>query len=239
MITLKVDQRSLNKSLNQISKSLQDLPKTNNMYNVTRAVASIAAQKFVRDANAYARLNRKSMHHLYEWNEVGRDKSRLFVVHRGSVSGNRVNLEIIFKKSRTKVPISKVLQRRGRTGKSVTKTGVFRDKAEIMESGKSVRIFAKNTMAFSPDGRRIVFRSPGQSVFVKNPGGTAVRGAMKKYAKSWQSSMLVPAVESSGIFNRLEKQITRTMSKDNYTSVEVSEAIKSVCNRYDSGKRDF
>jgi len=239
MITLKIDTKKLEKSMNEISKSLNDLPKKKNMANIARASSSIASKKFIKDVNIYSRANKKQMHHMYEWNSTGQDNSRLFKLHRNAYDGKTASIDIVFRKSTTRSPISKVLSKPGRTGKSVTRSGVFKEKASVMEMGGKASFIAKRTIAFSPDNRRIIFRPKGTLILIHSPGGKLVKGSMTRFSKRWQSSMLVPAVTSTGIFIEIEKNISRVMSKSSFTSSEVSSAINSVCNKYDSGVRDF
>lgn len=239
MIILKIDTKKLDKSMREIAKSLDDLPKSKNMSNIARASSSIAAKKFVKDVNAYARTNKKAMHHVYEWGAVGQDTARLFRLHRNPAVDNRASIDIILKKSGTKAPIARVLSRRGPTGKSVTRSGIFKNKAMVMEMGQKTSFVARRTIAFSPDGKRIVFRPRGTSVTIKNPGGRATTGSLTRFAKRWETSMLAPAVISTGIFNQLNKAISRTMSKNVFTSAEVASSIKAVCDRYDTGVRTF
>ena len=238
MILVKIDTHQLDKSLNHISESLQDLPKKRNMANIARASSVIASKKFIKDLNNYSKSNKKSMHHIYEWNRVGIDSARLFKLKRNSITENKVTIDIILKKSKTKAPISKVLLKPGRTGKFVKRSGVFRDKAEVMESGRSVSFIATRNIAFA-SSRKIIFKPRGTVITIRNPGGRMTTHSLERYATKWQNSVLSKSVESTKIFSKIERDIAKTMSKNTFTSSEVSARIKNVCDQFDSGEREF
>jgi len=238
MILVKIDTRKLDKSLNNISESLQDIPKQRNMANIARASSVIASKKFIKDLNNYSKSNKKNMHHIYEWNRVGLDSARLFKLKRNSVVDNRAIIDIVLKKSKTRAPISKVLLKPGKTGKYVKRSGIFKDKAAVMEAGKSVSFIATRNIAFAPSGK-IIFRPRGTLITIRNPGGRLTTRSLEKYSIKWQNSMLSKSVESSKIFYKIEKDIARTMSKNTFTSSEVSACIKNICDKFDSGEREF
>lgn len=163
---------------------------------IGRAITTIAGKSLAQFIDSEARLNPESMHHVYEWNQVGKPLGRLWKITGGYRSGMIV-LNSEFRQSRTYVPIKNGTSRRSK----------FVYKAQVMEEGKSVRIKAKNAEAlffFSQSGEP-VFIPKGRSVVVKTPGGKYVRGAYAKTLNRFlTSSRLMVDIAESGIVKRLE-----------------------------------
>jgi len=225
--------------MNRLTKTLEGLPSNKNMNNVTRAAGSIAAKSLVKDFNSIAKTDKKRYHHIYEWDKTGVDSARLFSVLKSGASSNNITLSINFKKSKVKVPIPKRLQRPGPNGKTVTRTTVFKNKAEAMESNRPLSFVAKRNIAYTTTGRDIVFKRRGTLVTIRRPGGDATTGAVEKFTRKWEKSMLRPAIINSGIFDKLSKDIAKTMSKDGFSSSEITRCITSVCEKYDYSRREF
>jgi hypothetical protein len=239
MIQVEVNLNNFKRQMNSLNKSLEDLPSKKNMNNITRAAGSIAAKSFVKDLNSIAKTNKKSYHHIYEWDRVGVNNARLFTVLKTGVDSNNISLLIKFDKSKTKVPIAKRLQKPGPSGKIVTRTTVFKNKAEVMEKNSPVSFTAKRNIAYTTTGRDIVFKRRGTLVTVRRPGGDGTTGAVEKFAKKWEKSMLRPAINNSGIFNKLSNDISKTMNKNNFTSTDIIQCITAVCEKYDYSRREF
>ena len=110
--------------------------------------------------DARARMNERSLHHVYEWDKVGSESNRLF---RFNVNANKytINISGDFLPSKTK---------RARSSKP------FVDKASVMENGISVVIEPKKSevLAFEDDGE-LVFTT--KSIYVDHPGGDEVSGS--------------------------------------------------------------
>jgi hypothetical protein len=239
MIQVEINLNNFKRQMNKLTKSLDDLPSKRNMNNVTRAAGSIAAKKFVKDLNSAAKTNKKVYHHIYEWDKVGVNNSRLFTVLKSGADSNNITLSIRFNKSKTKVPIPKRLQRPGPNGKSVTRTTVFKNKAEAMESNSPLSFVARRNIAYTTTGRDIVFKRRGTFITIRRPGGDGTTGAVEKFANKWEKTMLRPAIVNSGIFENLSKDISKTMSKNNFDSSDIIKCIASVCEKYDYSRRDF
>lgn len=239
MIRVDVNLNNFKRQMNSLTKSLEDLPSKKNMNNVTRAAGSIAAKSFVKDLNSAAKANKKTYHHIYEWNRVGVNDARLFTVLKSGADSNSIALSIKFTKSKTKVPIAPRLKRPGPSGKVVTRTKVFKDKAEVMEKNSPVSFIAKRNVAYTTTGRDIVFKKRGSMVSIKRPGGDATTGAVEKFTRKWEKSMLRPAIINSGIFDKLSKDIAKTMNKNSFSSSEITKCITSVCEKYDYSRRQF
>lgn len=205
---------------------------------IGRAITTIAGRSLAQFIDAEARLNPESMHHVYEWNQVGKPLGRLWKITGGYRSGMIV-LSSEFRQSRTFVPIKNGTSRRSK----------FVYKAQVMEEGKSVRIKAKNAEAlffFSQSGEP-VFIPRGRSVVVKTPGGKYVRGSYAKTLNRFLTSpRLMVDIAESGIVKRLEdaqgiaaRQMPRTVAgKRSTTSFNrlaesnVSKHIRQVTRAY-------
>lgn len=109
------------------------------------------ASEFI-DANA--RVAPQLLHHVYEWEQVGSPKARLF-----DISFTVSNIGLTFKTSFKQSTSIK-------NGSNVP----FYNKAEIMEKGIAVTIEPKkaNALHFQIDGEDVFTKNP---VVVENPGG--------------------------------------------------------------------
>jgi hypothetical protein len=160
------------------------------------AVTAIAHRSLSRFIDTEARLSPSSMHHVYEWNQVGKPLARLWKLNSTYKTGT-ISLSADFKQSRTFVPIKNGTSRRSK----------FIFKAEVMEKGKTVRITAKKADAlfFYSSSGDPVFIPKGRFVVVRSPGGKQVRGAFGKTMDRFKfSNNLNIDIEASGIIKRLE-----------------------------------
>lgn len=163
---------------------------------IGRAITTIAGRSLAQFIDAEARLNPESLHHVYEWNQVGKPLGRLWKVN-GVYRSGVIVLNSEFRQSRTFVPIKNGTSRRSK----------FVYKAQVMESGKSVRITPKSAEAlffFSQSGDP-VFIPRGRSVVVRSPGGKYVKGSYSKTLNRFLTSpRLMVDISESGIVKRLE-----------------------------------
>lgn len=169
-------------------------PAVNNEIGV--AITAIAHRSLSRFIDTEARLSPSSMHHVYEWNQVGKPLGRLWKLNSTYKTGT-ITLSTNFKQSRTFVPIKNGTSRRSK----------FTFKADVMEKGRSVRITPKKAEAlfFYSSSGDPVFIPKGRSVVVKSPGGKQVRGAFGKTMDRFKvSNNLNIDIEASGIIKRLE-----------------------------------
>lgn len=133
------------------------------------------------DSNA--RIEPETLHHVYEWHQVGSPNARLFDIDY-VVSGNGISLNATFRQS------SSVKQ-----GSNVP----FYNKAKIMENGIPVKISPVNGRALRfQDGEDDVFVSG--SVNIPNPGGNEVEGSFKRILDSFFMNYFTQAyLSQSGI----------------------------------------
>lgn len=139
------------------------------------------------DSNAS--VDPQTLHHMYEWNQVGQASGRLFNINAVS-NGYGVNFTASFNQSQTIKDGSRV---------------PFYDKAKIIEFGIPVVIEAKtsNVLAFEDNGETVFTPGP---INVTNPGGVAAQGGFEKTFNMFFSRYLSQAfLRSTGIAAYLEK----------------------------------
>lgn len=152
---------------------------------------------FAEYVDAKARISPKSLHHVYEWNKVGKPESRLFKLNMLSAPGLSFKLNYELKLSKTSVPSQNIKQR---------KKYIFAKKASVMEAGKPLIISprASERLVFQMNGMT-VFMPKGASVTVRRPGGAASTNQFGlAYSKFFSGSLVSNAIKSSGfqkIFN--------------------------------------
>lgn len=116
-----------------------------------------------------AKLDPESLHHVYEWDNVGNEGARLFdIVALADTQFIRFNFN--FKQSTTMAPNA---------------TTPFFNKAEIMESGRSVVVqpSQSDTLVFEGEDGENVFTT--DQVVIENPGGVQTNGAFDRVVKEF------------------------------------------------------
>lgn len=127
--------------------------------------------------DSLAKASPESLHHVYEWGQVGQESGRLFEFDM-TASATSVEIFGVFLESSSVAP---------------TGTEPFVDKARIMESGISVTIAPKNAEA-------LVFEDDGETVFVStsvtvdHPGGEAVVGSFSAAIESFFNTYVTKQV---------------------------------------------
>lgn len=126
--------------------------------------------------------NPAALHHIYEWGSVG--GARLFE-YDYSVGGNTVVFNGHTTQSGSVAP---------------TADRPFYNKADVMENGQGVSI--------SPYGNVLVFEDGGtvftsNTVFVANPGGSAVVGSFQRVHDLFFSTIAQSLLHSSGLLSAL------------------------------------
>jgi hypothetical protein len=139
------------------------------------------------DSNAS--VSPQTLHHMYEWNQIGQDSGRLFNIN-AIATGYGINFTASFNQSRTIKDGSRV---------------PFYDKAKIIEFGIPVVIKAKtsNVLVFEDNGDTVFTPGP---IDVTNPGGIAAQGGFEKTFNMFFSRYLSQAfLRSTGVAAYLEK----------------------------------
>lgn len=118
--------------------------------------------------DSVARVSPESLHHVYEWGQVGDESGRLFDFNMVATDSS-IKLIGNFLESSSVGP---------------TATEPFVDKARVMERGIEVVIEPKNAEAlvFEDDGETVFVTT---SVTVEHPGGEAVVGSFESAVESF------------------------------------------------------
>jgi hypothetical protein len=140
---------------------LEGIQKGKTLFLKTVGLETVELMKEFIDSNA--RVNPEMLHHIYEWNQTGSPKARLY-----NISYTTSNLGLSFKSSFSQ---STSIKNGSRTP--------FYDKARIMEEGIPVTIRPKvaEVLAFDENGETVFTKGP---VRVDNPGGSQVEGGFEK-----------------------------------------------------------
>lgn len=229
MIQLQINSDEMFKELNLKANALESLKSEAALDELSQAIFQITGKAFVNSVDIYARQNPKSMHHVYEWGSIGMKTGRLFVIRKESIGGGILAVASDFLQSRKPVPISPDLLIPGTTGKKVTRRSVFKNKASVMESGKSVSYIATRIQAFMGENG-LIFIRPGTAINIKNPGGIATKNAFANYMLEWYSVNAGAVVDSSGLAEKLAADVSAVLNLNNTGAPEVLKAIKAVTN---------
>jgi hypothetical protein len=139
------------------------------------------------DSNAS--VSPQTLHHMYEWNQVGQASGRLFNITAIANSAG-VNFSSSFNQSQTIKDGSRV---------------PFYDKARIVEFGIPVVIKTKqsNVLVFEDNSETVFTAGP---ISVDNPGGTPAQGGFEKTFNMFFARYLSQAfLRSTGIAAYLER----------------------------------
>ena len=219
---------------------IQEIISTPSKNEIAKAVFTITTKKFLSDFSVEAARNPKKYHHMYEWDSVGDNKNKLFKVKRGSLGGGNLVIKLTFEKSKVQVPIPAELKAPGRTGKTVTKRSIFRDKAEVMESGRPVSFTTRQYIAFlSRNDHKIHFLPPRTLVAISNPGGRLTTGSFDKYVVKWYSKNVDSTLRTSGLFENIGKSVTKALNQKGAGVTKARQAVKVVTDKYAQGKVEF
>lgn len=139
------------------------------------------------DANA--RVDPKSLHHVYEWYQTGSSAARLFDIDYKVTSGG--------------LTIDGTLTQ----SKSMSRgsTTPFYNKARVMESGSSVTISPtkSNVLRFENNGEEVFTKGP---ITVNNPGGDSVAGSFESTFRLFFTTYASQALlEISGLADDLRR----------------------------------
>lgn len=190
MILIQFEQKKFAKEMNNIIAYSQgfvegiQLGRKKMVSNFAQEIKESIRQYF----DSMARVSPQSLHHVYEWDEVGNPSARLFDINC-EVQNSGISVQGEFRQS------SSI-----KSGSSVP----FYNKAEVMERGIPVRIrpVRSNTLAFK-DGLEDVFIKG--EVTVRDPGGTETTGSFSKTFDDFFGTYFSQVfVLSSGVLQDLE-----------------------------------
>ena len=179
LLRVKIDSKEINKVMgNAISYSygfLDGIELDQILFN--ERLADFTVEALNKYIDSRARVNPEALHHIYEWNQVGNDSSRLFQI-TPKVSKRVLTFTGKFLPSKTV---------------SDESTEPFVNKANIMENSIAITIEPKNSdvLAFTIDGET-VFST--KSIYIANPGGDEVAGSFGRTVEQFFSDYFTNAL---------------------------------------------
>lgn len=210
------------------SKELTSLKTRSEILDATFALSSV---EFVKTTNLRARSFSSSFHHVYEWGQVGRESGRLFrVFHTKRSSSSSVYYK--FNNSRKVVPVSQSLKTPGPTGKYVKRSKIFKNKAEVMESGKPVSFTTAKTIVFPSSDGSLRFVPPGRNILIKSPGGEETTGAFSKHFISWWMTKPQEILQKNGVYLNLQNSVARSLNVTGAGRSAASSAVSRTLRGY-------
>lgn len=158
----------------------------NGQNNIHETLKRSVVRRFVPYVNMYATSRPNLYHHMYEWNKVGRTEYRLFdpVISREGRRKASFNVSMIYRPSITKVPLTEAQTTPGPTGKVVKKRYTFKNKAMVMETGRSVIIRRKGKSMLAYGKKEITFSAGPITI---NYGKRATAGQFSKITADYFS----------------------------------------------------
>ncbi len=151
--------------------------------------------------DSQARVKPKTLHHVYEWNQVGDPESRLFKLNKLNTEGLGFSVSYEFLPSKTFASAEG------------NRKHVFVNKASVMEAGMPLKIAPRHSkrLVFETNGYT-VFMPEGASVTVKRPGGTGVKNSfMMTYSRFFKGSLVNTSIRNSGFQQLFNKSMTRAL----------------------------
>jgi len=224
MIRLEVDSQALVSDLDNVLSSIQEIQKPSVLNEIAKGVFSITSERFLLGVDSYARSNPKKMHHVYEWGQIGNPSGRLFVIERGAIVSGNLSINSRFLPSKLPVPINPELLTPGKTGKTVTRRSIFRDKATVMEQGLAVSFTAQRVLAFA-GSNGLVFIAPGKTINILDPGGKQVKNAFAEYMLEWYTENGNSVMESSGFYDRVASEVAIVLNSNTPSTTAVKNAV--------------
>ena len=152
--------------------------------------------------DSQARMNPKSLHHVYEWNKTGNKSARLFKINVLSTDGLSFKIGSKFLLSKSAVP-----------NEFSKRKHVFTSKASVMEAGMPLTIrprYAERLVFETSTG--VVYMPKGASVTVTRPGGGKATGRFQiAYAQFFTGNLVNSAIKKSGFQQIFNSSLTKAM----------------------------
>lgn len=238
MITLsanKFDILDIQSELDLKINGIKELQSQSILSELANAVFTVGGKAFIKALNSEAKIKPKAYHHIYEWNNVGSDASRLFFIYKESTANGNLVIKPGFIQSRTTVPIAPELLVAGKTGKSVHTKSIFRDKALVMETGNPV-VYKVSKNVPIPDSAGINFIAAGTLVSIKNPGGLEVKGSFEKFFNMWFQTRVQAVIQSSGMMQAIDSEVAKVLNNKGAGASEVRKAVTMLLKQYSKDK---
>lgn len=160
-----------------------------NKQKINRGAAFIIKNYFNEYMDLKARQNSRAYHHVYEFNKVGQNDSRLF---KATVTDTVDGAVLSFNFTQAKNP---------------NKQGYpFPNKAEVMENGETIIITPKRGkyLKYSLEDGRFVTSTKS---IVENPGGDYVQGSFEEAFRNFTKTQGTQILQRFGFFKRIERGI--------------------------------
>lgn len=233
MIKLTIEDKVFLQQLNSRVNSVKELTSPSVMQEVAKAAFTITGSQFAQAVDRYSVRNPKKMHHVYEWGQIGNPSARLFVIRREGILSGNLDIDVSFKMSKMPVPIPSALQTSNGMRK-VTSRNIFKDKANVMESGRSVTFIAKKVLTFLGDDGQ-VFVAPGTQITINNPGGIQTKNAFQTFMVEWYIQNAQAIMDSSGFYETIAQQAAKAVESGAGT-LGVRKAVASVSDKITTGR---
>jgi hypothetical protein len=198
MINVKYDTGDLTKKIdNVVEYSLgfvEGIRMNRAIFN--KELGKLASEMLKKYIDSKARMEKDSLHHVYEWGMSGNPGARLFEIDSKASSSN-----ITFFGSFL-------------TSNSISDTSEepFFNKAEIMENAILIEVSPRNNvLSFETDGGENVFTA--DTIYIANPGGDAVAGSFGKTVEEFfDFHFTAQVLMQTGIMNKLSNPIEFSQS---------------------------
>ena len=151
--------------------------------------------------DSQARVKPRSLHHVYEWRQVGDSSARLFKLNKFNQDGLGFSVSYEFMPSKTFASAEG------------NRRHVFVNKASVMEAGMPLKIAPRHSkrLVFETNGYT-VFMPEGASVTVKRPGGVGVKNSfMMTYSRFFKSNLVNISIRNSGFQQLFNNSMTRAL----------------------------
>lgn len=240
MMSIKVNTNQLDAEVSKKLGGMYEMTSSRTYENIAKVAFTVGSHAFIRKLNVYAAAHPKAYHHVYEWKKIGSTKDKLFQIERKTVAGGWLKVNYKFLPSKSVVPIPAVLRRPGKSGRSVTKKFIFKNKAAVMEKGRPTKSFMAKSgvaLAFVGKGKQPLFIRKPRTVSINKPGGRYVKGAFENQFRKFFSkgTNIKSAVSKTAYFKNLEIGVARTLNKNGTGRREVALVITEISNKYSKG----
>jgi hypothetical protein len=235
-VKLEVDAAAIAADLSEWMGGVEELTSPTVLTQIARSIFSLTGERFVIDVDAYARMNPKAMHHVYEWGQIGLPEGRLFVIERSQILYGDLIISSSFLPSKLPVPVNPQLLQPGSTGKAISRRSIFANKAEVMESGQPVSFTAQRILSFmGSEGQ--VFIKPGTQINILHPGGVRTTNAFADYMLEWYTTKANVIMDESGFFDALATDVAEVLNASNGTATisAVRAAVTKLADKVDLG----
>jgi hypothetical protein len=230
MLQLKVEDKVFLKQLNDKIDAMKELASPTVMQEIAKAAFVITGEKFMNAVDREAVKNPKAFHHVYEWGRLGSPDGRLFVLERRGILGGNLDIETSFLQS--KVPVQSSLRGSGRGQRNANSSNIFRYKAAVMESGQPVSFTTSQVTPIGGEG----FVAAGTRINILNPGGIQTKNSFGKFMVSWYVENLNSIMETSGLYERIEREVALALNKKSVSKSEIKSIVASIANSVTGGR---